>query len=568
MHSEEPFTDPDEQPQLNFDILRLVCNYLIDVSDVLSFALTCSSLTEDSFRRRLRMSPVDLSNGRSLDRFHTFIFSNEPSRAPCIRGLKLPDPYEDPECREIIESGFFNRLWAVLEAAVRIQFLEFSTSISAFVFGAVAQANTVQELWVFADTYKQPLRTHLTAFRSPLRSLHVMGSELVGDVISARFLHDDLGHLAPTLESLDLDDFPIRILPSSLTTQFTAVRSLKLKTSFSSDFHTLDVLLRLFPNLDDTLDLGRRLMGNIAEDEYDAFRERSKETQKRHSWSGLDKLVCDLPTAYLLALQCPIRRMDSEVQHMSSHEYLYLADTLRHNGPRQLHIGLPLYDGFNMLDGMFPPEAAEKLTHLVVFADAGARYRCGARYKARNVHWDRLVGRLLLSIKHLHLLTHLRIVFRSTTYYSVRQPPPNRDLMNRLCEIDLHPAAIQLIAEMPTLDHLFLTSCGRAYALQTKTKNGQPVYRQRIIERWLSTKAWRVDHDHDEEEDRLPADAGLGSGPCTMELSPEVAERIVNQEELHLFRHEEDKVLPGSTVALEPFLAHLRFRFPPETVTS
>ncbi|KAM5538312.1 hypothetical protein V8D89_007914 [Ganoderma adspersum] len=44
-----------------------------------------------------------------------------------------------------------------------------------------------------------------------------------------------------------------------------------------------------------------------------------------------------------------------------------------------------------MLDGLFPPEAAERLTHLVVFADAGARYRRGARHKARNVHWNRFV---------------------------------------------------------------------------------------------------------------------------------------------------------------------------------
>ncbi|KAM5538311.1 hypothetical protein V8D89_007913 [Ganoderma adspersum] len=191
------------------------------------------------------MSPVDLSNGNSLDQFHTFIFSNEPSRAPCIYGLKLPSQYDDPEVRDMV----IGRLVAILEAAVHIQYLDFATSIGPSVFGAVAKANTNTSL-----------------------------------------LPDDSIH---------------------------AVRSLKLKTGFSSDFHTLDVLLRLFPNLDKTLDLGRRLIGNVGKDEYCAFRERSKDAQKRHAWSGLDKLVCDLPTAYLLALQCPIRRMDSEVvQHM------------------------------------------------------------------------------------------------------------------------------------------------------------------------------------------------------------------------------------------------------------
>ena len=77
-----------------------------------------------------------------------------------------------------------------------------------------------------------------------------------------------------------------------------------------------------------------------------------------------------------------------EVQDLSPHAGLHLADTLRHNCPPQLHVGLPLYGGFSVLEGMFPPEAADKLTHLVVFADSGRPYRCGARRKA-NAHWDR-----------------------------------------------------------------------------------------------------------------------------------------------------------------------------------
>ena len=280
MHSEEPFADQDERPQLNFDILRLVCIYLIDVSDVLSFALTCSSLTEDSFRRRLRMSPVDLSNGNSLDRFHTFIFSNQPSRAPSIYGLKLPCPHDDP--RVMIKDGCFDRLAEILEAAVHIQYLNFATSIINPVFDVVAKAATLRELWVFTDVYEQPLRTRLATFRSPLRTLLVDGSEFVGDTISASYLHDHLSHLAPTLEFLDLDEFPIRIPPSSVTTQFTAVRTLKVKTAFNSDSNPLDVLLRLFPRLDNTLDLGQ-LIGNIREEDYLAFRERSKDAQKRRA---------------------------------------------------------------------------------------------------------------------------------------------------------------------------------------------------------------------------------------------------------------------------------------------
>ena len=98
--------------------------------------------------------------------------------------------------------------------------------------------------------------------------------------------------------------------------------------------------------------------------------------------------------------------------------------------------------------------------------------------------------------------------------------------------IDLSTAAARIIDEMPTLEHLFLTTCGHTYIVPTK--KGWPVFRKRTLERWLSTKAWRV-NDHDIESLR-PSHPGLHS--C-VELSTEVAERIVNREELHLCHDEE-----------------------------
>ena len=63
MHSEKG------QPRLNFDTLRLICNSLTNVSDVLSFALTCSTLKNDAFQRRLQMAPIILSNPEAVDKF-------------------------------------------------------------------------------------------------------------------------------------------------------------------------------------------------------------------------------------------------------------------------------------------------------------------------------------------------------------------------------------------------------------------------------------------------------------------------------------------------------------------
>ena len=92
------------QPRLNFDVLRLVCNDLTEVSDVLSFALTCSTLRKCALQRRLRMSPVVLTIPSSLAMFHKFIFADPTSRAPYLYGLLVsPDLYhyvaqDDPSC--------------------------------------------------------------------------------------------------------------------------------------------------------------------------------------------------------------------------------------------------------------------------------------------------------------------------------------------------------------------------------------------------------------------------------------------------------------------------------------
>lgn len=183
-----------------------------------------------------------------------------------------------------------------------------------------------------------PLRICLATLRSPLKSLCIETSVYVGDNLSASFLHDHLGHLVLTLHVLDLDYFPLDILPSSVTIRFTVIRSLKFQTDYIPDSDTLAILLHLFPNLDGILILGF-LTSNLPEDVHLAMRARSEEAQRTHIWSGLDLLVCNAESAFALALRCPIRRMDSRVPRPCSRRYL--ADTLRHgNSPQHLYLSL------------------------------------------------------------------------------------------------------------------------------------------------------------------------------------------------------------------------------------
>ncbi|KAI1791954.1 hypothetical protein LXA43DRAFT_369146 [Ganoderma leucocontextum] len=540
MHPDEPGY-PCGQPQLNFDVLRRVCHHLVDVSDVLSFALTCSTLTEDALRRRLRMAPVNLLNGESIDNFYRFIFANEPARAPYIYGLKLPASYNYDI--QVMDNSRFqtidDHLVALLEAAIHIQYLYFPTSVSDPIFDAAMKLTTLRELHAVSDVYQGPLRFRLTTLRSPLRSLRIEENDPFGDNISTTHLHNGLSHFAPTLEVLELDFFQIEIPSSSVTIPFTAVRSLKVKNAdFIFDLDQVAILLRLFPNLDNTLSLGTCLGTNVAEDEYLIMRQRNQEAQKAHAWSGLDWLVCDAETAFLMALQCSIRRMDIGVPH--SRGKRYLTETLRHNSPRQLHLSLSFRDGFGVLDGLLPFEAADKLTHLVVFADFDVPYQRRARRRRKHIRvpWDQFIDRAVDSIKHLHI-THLRIVFYYTVHQALPDPWPEGDAVSTECEVDLHSAATRLRDTMPTLQYLFLTACGGTYAIPPR-EEWEPCQKQ-TLDKWLSSKAWRVVHDNASGGLR-PSTRTPESGSCIMELSREDAERVMHQEELRLSCDEEDMV--------------------------
>ena len=387
MHSDtRQYPRAHRQPRLNFDILHLVCNRLADVSDVLSFALTCSTLTKHALRRRLRMSPVNLWNGELVNNFHRFIFADEAARAPCIYGIGLPD---------LLDISFIeeDRLVTILQAAVHLEYLHFPTAVDFDpLLAAAANITSLHELHIGFDRCFGPPWELLSIFRSPLRSLRIDKGDPADAGVSVKLLHNHLANFAPTLEVLELQDLDLDISPSFVTTQFTTVRSLITHTI--SDFNqvTVEMLLRLFPNLDNILILDTS--NRINTDDPDTnLREWSKEAQKAHTWPGLDRVVCDARWAFLMALRCPIRRMDITVPQF--HGKRYLGPTLRYNCPRLLHLRSSFTDGLGDLDDLFPSEGADNLTHLVLFADFEIRY--GQHERCEPIPWDRFRVRKLFS---------------------------------------------------------------------------------------------------------------------------------------------------------------------------
>ncbi|KAM5538334.1 hypothetical protein V8D89_007936 [Ganoderma adspersum] len=540
MGSNEPvgWGQPPPPPRLNFDILHLVCNDLTEVSDVLSFALTCSALRKGALQRRLSMSPVALSSPDSVERFHRFIFADPTSRAPHLYGLSISPEFYYAEHEDSPISTKY--LAAILETAIHFEYLYVPTSIALSVCTTVAKMTTIRELAVFSDCgahiqhEPEALNSLLAALRSPLQHLSIADHKM--GKMSAGFLHDHLFYLAPILESLTLGDseFSFNISPSSVTTPFAALRSLEISAIYQFDFYRMDVLLRLFPNLDDTLIL--KGFSALAH-QPPALREQSKEAQEDHTWPGLDRVTLSATLAFAMALRCPIRYMciDSSVLH----ETRDLADALRDSCPQQLLLPITLFarDHLHHLDGLFPPEAAKTLTHLVLFVEVEVNRFRRPTGQWENISWDQLMACLVRSIAHLHL-THLRIIFHHDIHPPESEPghpaasapairiPPDEDFAQNVAhDADLYPAATRLVDAMQTLQYVLLTTCGvRRY--------GEPWMN------WHSSKAWCVvDADEDVVTPGYPPDSGRLS--C-VEISSEEAQAVIDEEELHLSYREEN----------------------------
>ena len=361
-------------PRLDFDVLHLICNHLTDVPDVLSFALTCSMWTKPAFIRRLRMSPIDLSNVKSVNSFHRFIFADIAARAPYIHRLKLPDPHlfsfgaEDPQFQ-----AMHRRLVDILQAAEHLKYLYIpTTTLLDPVLAAAARMTSLRELHIVFDGDRESPVRLLGTFRSPLRSLRIdKGSRPDNNRTSMKLLHDHLANFAPTLEVLELPDVNFDISPSLVTTQFTAMRSFTTPFVESIKQFMVEMLLQLFPNLDNTLALGflNQAYTESMENDYVNERNASKDAQKTRTWLGLRRLACDAELAFLMSLGCPFHRLD--IRTLEFYHRPFIAPILRCSCPQilQLSITSRFGDQWDDLDSLFPREGVDPLTHLVLFAD-------------------------------------------------------------------------------------------------------------------------------------------------------------------------------------------------------
>ncbi|KAI1789254.1 hypothetical protein LXA43DRAFT_1021914 [Ganoderma leucocontextum] len=367
-------------PRLNVDVLAIVCEFLTDVSDVLSIALTCSSVHLVAVGWLLRMRPVYLKSDPSIRRFHSFLFADAPARAPhvCALDINLRWPIDD--CSLLVE--IFASCQHLKHLTVAFEQASLHIIMDPRFIHAITTIPNLRSFSLHSQsTNALGLLPRLVC--TPLRKVGIH----CGNVdVSARFpsaLELSLPRiLVPTLEKLELDRFAVDShdpqappnLPLSSVfgmsvfdmTPYPAVRSLSVGSFKGRPL--LDHLQHLFPAVDGTLHVGG-LDIRSGEDTYADIRAANQHTQESdgdgsalRTWKKLDRIVCDAAMFYVLGLRCPIRLAMIHCGAVEKHRFA--ADALRENPVPRLK--LTLYHESGMFDGFFSPELEGALTHLTL----------------------------------------------------------------------------------------------------------------------------------------------------------------------------------------------------------
>ena len=258
-------------PELNEDILAVICACLTDVSDVLAISLTCSSVRRLAIKQLLSLRPIHLSAGDlSIQRFHYFLFADAPARLPLIRAL-------DIETRLVRnrslspQRGDASLLMDILTSCKLLERISFGRitfplprlTKDPSVIDAIASVQSLRSL--FIQTPSVVALDLISKLRAPLRKLVpwcFYGDGVVFNWCSPSF-QESLSHLAPTLEKLSfhelivdpqrvqgLQDLQVQEQSFASWIQYPAVHSLSVH--FSVGRLLLEPLQHLFPAVDGT----------------------------------------------------------------------------------------------------------------------------------------------------------------------------------------------------------------------------------------------------------------------------------------------------------------------------
>ena len=420
-------TDVMSPSTLNVDVLAIACEFLTDVSDILSFAHTCSILRPVAIRWLLSMKPIDLKDGTSVRRFHSFLFADPPARTPHLRALSiaflsrtirpLPTfPGDSSLLKDILTSCPH-----LDDVSIFLQDGSHGCTDDPQVIEAIVSIQGLRSLSIYGWSIRA--FDLLRGLRAPIRMLHIGFQNTEIDFWSPGALEMLLPRsLMPTLEKLRLCNFVTDLYDTQVDTPipgkppvpsrpyldmptYPAIRSLHL--NFVLRRPLLDHLQHFFPALDGTLSLGfldTTLPDGDAHYELRAVNQRAQETvqggnSRSRAWQKLDKLICDPRMFFVLGLRCPIRFL--VLDNGSAFTKWFAAIGLRANPVPRLKLSFYLNEGSDVLDGLFTPELARVLTHLTVcllFANDSGIWSDADPETIGHLQWEDLLVSTPLSL--------------------------------------------------------------------------------------------------------------------------------------------------------------------------
>ncbi|KAM5531992.1 hypothetical protein V8D89_014326 [Ganoderma adspersum] len=552
---------------LNADVLCAACQFLTDISDVLSFSLTCSSLRPVATQRLLSISSIRLTNGASIHKFHSFLFADAPARAPYVRTVQIAwgseaqhQPTSDDEVSLLIY---------ILSSCPNLESIRICVSKSVYSFGPpvfshrpagdpriVEAIGTLQNLHELSmDGWSEETPALLCAIRAPLRVLRLQCGDHRWESVPwwdpAR-LESILLHLAPTLEELEIGDAIAP--PLSAIKQFPSVRSLTIGCIVGRPL--LDRLQHSFPELQGTLCIRNFSMEDLSGDTYADTRAAKKAARRNNrrledpapapAWTKLDRLVChpDVFSKLAAALRCPVglvmlRRVSTETRH-------FVTIALCAHPVRRLQLELELLGGLGVLDpGLFPPELAGTLTHLtLVFKYANkvrSRSERGADpHPLAHLQWHDVFNRTLSALQPLHSLTHLRLVISTDICHVLHFLPAHSEPFVsavRGSMFDFAGTVAALLYSHPFLQYLFIQTDGHL----SNYGEWNTAAKRSVYEEWHEAKGWCVVREEAGTDDPEMQE----QRPMLIELADAVVETIVWREQLFASEAEEESLGRG-----------------------
>ncbi|KAM5531985.1 hypothetical protein V8D89_014319 [Ganoderma adspersum] len=541
-------------PRLNLDVLSVVCSFLADVADFLSFSLTCSSLHPIAMGWLLRTRCIHLKDDVMIQKFHFFLFADAPARTPHVRAFRIVVGKQrtDKPADLSIPGHDVLRIVDILTSCPHVETITLFLDDSHLghdhnrpIVGAIAGMQSLRALRI--QGAPNDALTLLRDVQSPLRKLDIQSHSarnFGSRFWTPRALEDILPHLALTLEDLGITGLVvdpefvqcrprITMPPVSTMTQYAAVRSLTVRLCLGKLF--LDQLQHLFPALDGTLALHRsNMLRTPSEDVYADIRATNWLAQETYAsgpcsrgWRSLDRVICPAPMLYMLGLRCAIRLV--RLHQCTFDTMHYAVDALRENPIPRLALSLPLGEELRGLDTLCSPELAGSLTHLTLRLaythEDGLGTDPGALIVAR-FPWSHFLAKLVSTLRPLHRLTHLRIAIVSNVRYPSYAAMMRSDEFMRTAHgssFDFDGTATSCISLLPTLRCLFIETRGTL----TITDSDRGIHGSEKHEDWHIPRGWRVTE---------PGTNGAHDGgePALVELTDAVMERMIRNEELVL----------------------------------